>query len=389
MANPDVLLVHPQFDNIGGAERVSLKVIKILTDYYNLNVHILSFSKIDFDSISRQSNFQLNKNKISYEQILLPEIFKSKFFRFRIAILHRKAKKLNSNFKYLVSTYNELDFKGFAFQYIHHPILAEENLLIKYNLAYQKTFKSELLTKLYKSISDNIAYRNFTNIKKNYSVSNSIFISNIVRDIYNKKTAVVYPSLPLYKPRNNLTKKKQVLTISRFSRNKNVHVLLSIFDRLNEKLPDVNFVIAGYLEDESYFQFLESECKKRDYKIELKPNLVSHEIEVLYKESKYYINPKKYEHFGIAVLESMYHECLPIVHKSGGSLELVPFTQLQFEHQENVVEIIENIENNQPLYAQLSTKLKANLEKFSEEVFEIQIKKHLESYFKLKKMNGQ
>ena len=79
MANPDILLVHPQFDKIGGAERVAIKIIKILTDSLDYNVHILSYSNIDTDSIFKQSGYLLNKDKITFNKLRLPSFIKSRF----------------------------------------------------------------------------------------------------------------------------------------------------------------------------------------------------------------------------------------------------------------------------------------------------------------------
>lgn len=384
MANPDILLVHPQFDKIGGAERVAIKIIKILTDSLDYNVHILSYSNIDTDSIFKQSGYLLNKDKITFNKLRLPSFIKSRLFRLRIALLHRKAIELQSKFSFTISTYNEQDFGCYSFQYIHHPMLVDEDILISNNLAYKKTFKSKLATYLYKVICDFIAKRQFENIKNNYTVTNSNFISTIVKNIYEIQNDVVYPSLPIFYSNNvTIRKEKQILTINRFSKLKNVHSLLTIFDELHEYLPDFKFVIAGFVEDEVYFQSLLTECNKKKYQVDLKPNLSSQDIELLYKQSLYYINPKEYEHFGIAVLESMCNNCIPLVHKSGGSLELVPFSQLQFQNEKEVSQKILAIENNSSLKSELLVGLNSNLSKFSEELFELQIKNHFTSFFDL------
>jgi glycosyltransferase involved in cell wall biosynthesis len=265
-------------------------------------------------------------------------------------------------------------------------MIADEDTLIKFNLAYKKTFKSNFVTGAYKAACDIVSTRNYKNIVENYSISNSIFISKLFNKIYNKDIEVVYPSLPILKSNNSESKKlKQILTISRFSKNKNVHSLLNIFDDINKNLPGFKFIIAGFVEDESYYDLISKSCKSKSYQIELKPNQTSQEIELLYNQSEYYINPKEYEHFGIAVLESMYFNCIPLVHKSGGSIELVPFPQLHFHEQNEIVQLISHIENNVTRKADLKNGLKSNLEKFSVEHFDRQLIGHLNSYFDMKK----
>lgn len=379
------LLVHPQFSKIGGAEKVSLKIIELLISEFNADLTVLTNTEFDIQKIKSQTGIVLNPNKIKVEIISLPSILSNKFFRTRMAFLHRKAKQLAPDFTLLISTYNELDFGSLALQYIHHPMLASNQFLSDRYIAPELTTSKKIWAKLYRRINFLIANRKITNIKTNITCCNSHFINDIYKEIYDVSSCVIYPSL-VDEPSSDtksIIKDKQILNISRFAPNKNVHSLLRTFDKINEQSPGFKFIIAGHIEYPNYFRSLSEEVSKRTYDIELIPNCSREQILTLYEKSEYYINPKEYEHFGIAVLEAAKYGCLPLIHQSGGSVEIIPIPELQFSDLDQIHDKIALLEKDLRLKQTIQQTLLNHISSFNEAAFKNDMSDLIQNYLEI------
>jgi glycosyltransferase involved in cell wall biosynthesis len=380
-----VLIVHPQFDTIGGAEKVALKIIQLLVSDFDAYVTVLSGSNFDPDKILRESGISISKERVTSEKATIPKFSSGRLFHTKIALLHRKAKKIATKYDLLVSSYNELDFGIPSVQYIHHPMLPSNKVLNDKNLTFSQY--GPLLNTLfstYRKINDIIAQRDIKSIRSNTSVANSIFIADIYKEIYLSECKIVYPSI-VDESENivDTTKKlKQILCISRFSPDKNIDWLLNIFDQIYLSDPTFKFVIAGQTENELFFEEFKKRTQEKNYPIELFANCSRKEIIDLYLKSEYYINPKKFEHFGIAVLEAMKHGSIPFVHSSGGSLELVPFPELQFQNEQDIPQKILNLDSTKHKKQALRKKILSPSKLFNESTFKSEMSTIIELHLK-------
>jgi len=106
-----------------------------------------------------------------------------------------------------------------------------------------------------------------------------------------------------------------VLTISRFSREKKIEIVMDIAKEVNEG----EFIIVGSLVDNEYYMYLKRIIEEeRIHNIKLQPNISFEELHSLRAKSKVYLHPMPYEHFGISIVEAMASGCVPVVHRSGG-----------------------------------------------------------------------
>lgn len=132
---------------------------------------------------------------------------------------------------------------------------------------------------------------------------------------------VVYPStLNTFSPNFGWDqRKKQVVYVARFSRFKR-HELLK---QMAERAPNVEFYSVGSLGPNyaAYFGFLQH---KKPPNYHVMPNASVEVIRTLLEQSRIYAHPAIGEHFGIAPLEAMNAGCVPLVHASGGTGEVVP-----------------------------------------------------------------
>jgi glycosyltransferase involved in cell wall biosynthesis len=145
-------------------------------------------------------------------------------------------------------------------------------------------------------------------------------LCRVVPEVY-ERVHVLYPPIPV-KPMDkdvfllNLNKRRNiVLTISRFSREKKLEMVLDIAKNVKEG----EFIIVGSLADEDYYMYLDRIIKKEYISnVRLWPNASFEELHSLRLQSKVYLHTMPYEHFGISIVEAMASGCVPVVHRTGG-----------------------------------------------------------------------
>lgn len=167
------------------------------------------------------------------------------------------------------------------------------------------------------------------------AIFNSKFTKDYVEGSWKIKGEVIYPpvSIENFKP---LNKKRQIISVGRFFgflKDKKHQFLIESFKKLVEenKLKDWSLHLAGGLGfgDEDYLTELKSVAKGCD--VYFYPNASLNEVAKLYGESQIYwhasgyaeTDPKKFEHFGITVVEAMASGCVPVVINKGGLKEIV------------------------------------------------------------------
>ncbi|MEM4489056.1 MAG: glycosyltransferase [Desulfurococcaceae archaeon] len=172
-------------------------------------------------------------------------------------------------------------------------------------------------------IPHNIISKNLVNLYgKSLVVVNSNFSATQLKRLTGLDSQVLYPPVDMHKYRNcGLHDKPWVLTISRFSRFKQLNKVLEVAKQVR----DAKFFICGGVnsEDEShYFWCLKHLIDKENIKnVFLLPNASEQIKAYLMSRSKAYFHPKENEQFGASIVEAMSSGLIPIVHKSGGPWE--------------------------------------------------------------------
>jgi glycosyltransferase involved in cell wall biosynthesis len=157
-------------------------------------------------------------------------------------------------------------------------------------------------------------------------LANSNFTATGIYDLLGIKPIVVYPpvNLSIFKSTPGMPKENIVLTISRFSHEKNLEILPQIAYKTNAK-----FVVLGSVYDEETLEgYKKMMIFAKKYgireKVKVFANLsFSGKLDLL-RRSKVYLHTMKFEDFGISIAEGMAASCIPIVHNSGGPREFVP-----------------------------------------------------------------
>lgn len=167
-------------------------------------------------------------------------------------------------------------------------------------------------------------------------VCNSEFTKNELDAQLGSRAIVIYPPVQQVPVKNGGTKKKQILSVGRFTgyfQAKKQEVLIEAFIQgyKSGTLKDWELVLAGGLipSDQAYFDTLETLVK--GVPVHLLPNITNDELITLYQSSRIYwhaagydtSNPVQMEHFGITTAEAMSVGVVPLVFSAGGQLEIV------------------------------------------------------------------
>ncbi|MEM2262570.1 MAG: glycosyltransferase [Nitrososphaerota archaeon] len=169
-------------------------------------------------------------------------------------------------------------------------------------------------------IPHNIISKNLVNLYgKSLVVVNSIFSATQLKRLTGLDCQVLYPPVDTHKYRNcGLHDKPWVLTISRFSRFKQLDKVLEVAKRVR----DAKFFICGGVNSEDelrYFWYLKRLIDEEKIKnVFLLPNASEQIKTYLMSRSKAYFHPKEDEQFGISIVEAASSGLIPVVHKSGG-----------------------------------------------------------------------
>jgi glycosyltransferase involved in cell wall biosynthesis len=138
---------------------------------------------------------------------------------------------------------------------------------------------------------------------------------------------VLYPSIKIdeiatYISSPSSSRDDVCIVLSRLSPEKKIELAIEAFN--SKVLKNKQLLIIGYLsrENKNYYQKLCGLSKGND-NIKILPNLRRNDVLTLLSKSKVLFHPMPNEHFGIAIIEAMAAGCLPVVHASGGPLEIV------------------------------------------------------------------
>lgn len=346
-----VLISHYSFQTVGGAERVGL----------HMALRFAAYSEVDSVTIvtrkkpSKEQLIQVLGRKYpeTIDFIELPSQNSWGGVLINIARFHRDVRLMAERYEVCISTYNEQDFGKPSIQYVHHPLFASRALLRKYQIIGSTTLADKIpvlewgLNRIIRIISG-ARVRNWQN---NITLTNSHFMKGVLEEAGYTTISVAYPGLIDNELQHlgSIPKKKQLCAIGRISPDKHTLELLRHFEALNRQHPDYKLVLCGLAENEAYLIEVKKRIHEKALPVDLKLNIGRAELIQVLQESKYYINPKPFEHFGIATVEALMCGTIPLLHNSGGSVELAADTAQLFENTSMLVENFRKLDENDAL----------------------------------------
>lgn len=225
----------------------------------------------------------------------------------------------------------------------------------------------------------------------NEIICNSYFTKKIIDREYGVISKVIYPPVDVLniKPRR---KQNLIVAIGRFSQltqAKRQDVLIKTFKKMCDRgLKNWKFILAGGV-DVGVGNYLDKLKKLTvDYPIEILENPDYKKIKELYGRAKIFWSasgygvdenkePKKVEHFGIAVVEAMAAKAVPVIFNSGGHKETVSDSNNGFfwVSTKQLISKTNKLINESHLLRELSLRAHRDSNIFSYDVFEKNINK--------------
>lgn len=213
-------------------------------------------------------------------------------------------------------------------------------------------------------------------------VINSQYTADMYLEAHQEKLEVVYPSNQLdfeEKTEFDLKDRKYTTFFSRIMKYKRPEMLFE----LAVKNPDREFVIMGGVSPkrENYLNELRNDAKiKKLSNIRFVPNAANEEVDQILKQTMIYFFPAVNEHFGITTVEAILKGCIPLVHNSGGQVEIVPNQELRFDDDDFVEKYSRLISMSKIQLTELMDSLERHIGQFSEEVYISKMLAFLENY---------
>lgn len=191
-------------------------------------------------------------------------------------------------------------------------------------------------------------------------LANSYYIAQKMKQRYYKQAQVVYPPVDLKELKNN-TKKNQVITIARFSQEKNLEQAIEIMKEM--ELPYYVYGKATKT-NQIYYQQLQ---RKAGTNTQLCYDRPREELLNCLSESRVYLHTSV-ETFGISVVEAIASGCIPIVPNNSAHNETVPFDDLRYNNLGEAYNKVKLAMNGE--FDSYLEPLKNNIQRFDKNVFQ-------------------
>lgn len=204
-------------------------------------------------------------------------------------------------------------------------------------------------------------------------ISNSYFTKNLIKDIYNIESKVIYPPINIKKflEVNIRQKREQSIIVVRPRAITGIKLLPKIMKIIPKKIP---IYIIGKIDKTG--KAVIAKLKKEDFKIQYL-GYVKENIKLrLFAKCSHYLHLSLNEPFGITVIECMASGCIPIAPKSGGIPEYLP-KELLYESYKQAGKMIKNKVYINNYY--IKNKIRKIAYRFKEEKFTKKIREIIKS----------
>ena len=352
-----ILVVHPGFDVIGGAEIVALNIISFLLKHFDGRLSLLTLVPVNWSTVFSlvQISFSTSGIENMIAKCPLPVLKrKGELELLKLAYLHRDAKRLAAEYDICFSTYNEIDFSKPGIQYVHHPSFAPRKLLQELHFLETRNVLDTipLANFFYRKIIGVVSGDQLSGYRQNFTMVNSGFMKDVIAKTFGIVGEVVYPSflddaIDLEANSDWQAKEFRFVTVGRISPDKQLERTIVDFSILAREFPQADFVIAGRSVNREYEGLLQKMAGDLGVHVRIRTDLSQKELKNLLRTSKFYVHSKINEHFGIAIVEAAAMGCLALAHDSGASREIVNSGLLLYRSSADLVERVRLLLNDE------------------------------------------
>jgi alpha-1,2-mannosyltransferase len=312
----NVVVVHDSLNYCGGAEGLSLETMRSLGNL-GISVSLSTIERTDWARIRRIFGYapKLRGEKFLVNRLPFPRTYRS--------LLSVLLKKRSSNLSVFNTNGDAIPRTFDTLTYVHIPppfnLVVRDNELDNTGLSWDLYFGPSKLVR-----------RNLDKLESQSALlTNSEFSRKKIRSYWKCDATVVYPPVDVEAYRALLDghreRQDMVVTISRFDNVKSLEVIPWIAARCKSAK---KFVVIGAARQGEHKLIEELKSSARKFGVEdrvkFMPNASNDEKKEALSTGKVLFHPKRYEHFGMAIVEGMAAGCTPVVFDGGGPTEFVP-----------------------------------------------------------------
>ena len=363
-----ILLIHPRLSVKGGGERVAIHSILAASKAgHEVTLLTEDFDETSFEEFFGCSGLFDRVNRCYYpafKPILGPRLLLYQRLAYHRSRIRKSTRKLR--FDIVLST-QDIGYVPLTpapvIQYCYFP---------EYFSHLQGNSPSPIWRLYYRPAS---AYYRTRVRRVGTLLSVSNYTGNFVRDKWNRDSITLYPPCPVedYAPFADIQERENlVLTVGRIVPEKK----LDSFVELAKMVPDTRFVAVGSVSSEArgYYERLK-EKGPENFSFILSP---LRRVKEILGRAMAYVHCAEGEHFGITIVEGMAAGCVPVVHDSGGPVEIVT-TDVGFRWRDldSAAKQIKTLASNDSLREKLSSNASSRAKRFDAETFELEMQKVL------------
>ena len=361
-------MVQPLIIPGGGTEAVAAWTIQALQQSFS--VSLVSFSKVDLDTLNRFYGTELNESTCSLVRPALPPLLAQtrRFSVLKDHLMMRYCKSVQERYDLFISTGGGVDFGRRSIQY--YGLAPDSNLIKVLSGSGDLPGWYRLLKRSFVRGCAALSGYSETNMLQNATLVTSKWAGEAISAAQGfPNFQVVYPPVreqPTKTPWGE--RQPTFLCISRIVPEKGVHRTIEIARQVRERGFDISLVIVGRMDDASYWRKIAQLAQENPW-ITLSEPLQREELQRLMDRCQYGINAAIDEPFGLAVAEMVKAGCIVFVPNGGGQTEIVEATELTYNDTEDAVSKIISILSTESLQKALAHRLAQRAKIFSTQSF--------------------
>jgi glycosyltransferase involved in cell wall biosynthesis len=319
-----VLVAHPHLGSSGGGNVVAAWALQALREEFQ--VTLATLGPVDRESINRNLGTSLQDGDFTI--LIAPRRYAAVLgsvptqgAQMEIAFTTRWARELDAreHFDAVLSTQNEMDFGRAGVQYVHYPWA----YLPRPDIEMRWFHRIPGVLAGYRGLCRRVSQGTIDGTRRNLSLANSRFVAGKFREYYGTDAEILYPPVPGKFPDIPWEQRRPAAVASgRMNPCKRWEMAVEILDRVRDLGLDLGLTLINQPNDPEYGRQIAKLAASRPW-FRILTGLTREELTREMAQHRYGIHTMLDEHFGIAVAEMVRAGCIPLVHDSGGPVEIV------------------------------------------------------------------
>lgn len=364
----NIAIFHPQINNYGGGEYVSLVIAQLLAR--NNKVVIISSSKADKKRLARF--FGLSLKNVVFEKRKISIVHGVPFF-------HSFKKSFETRFLNDLCQYDLIIDTGTNGWFTKK--LPSKTLCYVHFPQFQGQKKG------WKRISNWFLTTPNQAFQYDCIACNSKFTKKHLIKLVKRRVVVLYPPVEVDKVKASKRKKNIIVNIGRFTREKKQDVLINAFKRLKKRNWELHLIGSFQkgvgIYDKKYLEELRRSA--RGHNIAFHLNMPHKHVLKFLESAKIYWHargygendPNEFENFGITTVEAMAAGTVPVTINKGAQPEIVIEKKNGFlwNTPSDLIKYTTLLMENRKLFSRLSQAATKSSRKYSRKTFESKLTK--------------